>query len=388
MPDHVLQPREVCISSRRRTILPTDIINEFIRTPAGEIEGRIRHNEVCLELRVAIVKKRVRIKLAEVGFNTANGKIHLRHLPCGRVGVLTKNGNLVDVAAMIFDELCGLNEHTARAAARVINTPIKRLQHFNKGTHNARGSIELTSKFTFLLSKLGETVFVCTTENVLAVSMLDHLNVGEEINHLTKTPLVQLRTGEVLRQNIFEALVFFLNTAHCIINYRANFRRVSGSSNRAPSCILRDKEDVFGSVFVLVFFKSIAFFNQFLVLCLEAIRNVFQENQSENDGLVFGCVDVSAQDASRVPDLFFKADIACVILSHFSNLQSYSFTLTILQKELYEKPDSVLVRSHSLTYISDVTVQVITNAQQNREGHFFPLIQFCPCSGRQPYLMS
>ena len=76
------------------------------------------------------------------------------------------------------------------------------------------------------------------------------------------------------------------------------------------------------------------------------------------------------------------------ILSHFSNLQSYSFTLTILQKELYEKPDSVLVRSHSLTYISDVTVQVITNAQQNREGHFFPLIQFCPCSGRQPYFMS
>ena len=218
--------------------------------------------------------------------------------------------------------------------------------------------------------------------------MLDHLNIGEEINHFTKPPLVQFRTGEVLRKNIFETLVFFLYTAHCIINHRANFRRVSGSSNRTPSCILRNKEDVFGSVFVLVFFKSIAFFNQFLVLCLEAIRNVFQENQSENDGLVFGCVDVSAQDASRVPNLFFKADIACVILSHFSNLQSYSFTLTILQKELYEKPDSVLVRSHSLTYISDVTVQVITNAQQNREGHFFPLIQFCPCSGRQPYFMS
>ena len=172
---------------------------------------------------------------------------------------------------MIFDELCGLNKHTARAAARVINTPIKRLQHFNKGTHNARGSIELTGKFAFLLGKLGEAIFVCATKNVLAVSMLDHLNIGEEINHFTKTPLVQLWTGEVLRKNIFETLVFFLNTAHCIINHRANFRRMSGSSNRAPSCILRDKEDVFGSVFVLVFFKSIAFFNQLLVLCLKAI---------------------------------------------------------------------------------------------------------------------
>jgi 23S rRNA (uracil1939-C5)-methyltransferase len=36
--------------------------------------------------------------------------------------------------------------------------------------------------------------------------MLDHLNIGEEINHFTKTPLVQLWTGEVLRKNIFETV--------------------------------------------------------------------------------------------------------------------------------------------------------------------------------------
>ena len=53
----------------------------------------------------------------------------------------------------------------------------------------------------------------------------------------------------------------------------------------------------------------------------------------------------------------------------------------ILQKELYEKPDSILVRSHSLTNISNVTIQIVADAQQNREGHFFPLIQFRPCSG-------
>ena len=39
--------------------------------------------------------------------------------------------------------------------------------------------------------------------------MLDHLNVSEEIDHFAKTPLVQLQTGKVLRQNIFEAFVFF-----------------------------------------------------------------------------------------------------------------------------------------------------------------------------------
>ena len=178
--------------------------------------------------------------------------------------------------------------------------------------------------------------------------MLDHLNVREKVNHFAKTPLVQLRTGKILRQNIFEALVLFLDAEHCSINHRANFRRVSGSRNRAPSCICRDKEDVFGGVFVMVFFKSVTFFNQLLILRLEAIRNVFQENQSENDGLVFGCVDVSAQDASRVPDLFFKADVACAILSHFNNLLNCYFTFIILQKELYEKLNLALVRSHSL----------------------------------------
>jgi len=348
MPDHVLQPRKVCIASRRCTILPADIIHELICTPARKIERGIRHNEIRFELRVAVVEERIGIELAEVSLNTANGKVHLRHFPCSRVGVLTKDGNLVDIATVVFDEFCRLDEHAAGAAARVINAPIKRLQNFNKGSHNTGGSIELTGKFAFLFGKLGEAIFVCTTENVLAVSMLDHLNVREKVNHFAKTPLVQLRTGKILRKNILEAFVLFLDAEHCSINHRANFRSVSGSRNRAPSCICRDKEDVFGGVFVMVFFKSVTFFNQLLILRLEAIRNVFQENQSENDGLVFGCVDVSAQDASRVPDLFFKADVACAILSHFNNLLNCYFTFIILQKELYEKLNLALVRSHSL----------------------------------------
>ena len=60
----------------------------------------------------------------------------------------------------------------------------------------------------------------------------------------------------------------------------------------------------------------------------------------------------------------------------------------ILQKELYEKPDSILVRSHSLTNISNVTIQIVADAQQNREGHFFPLIQFRPCPRRKIKLLS
>ena len=111
--------RNTHIASRRCTILPADIIHELICTPARKIERGIRHNEIRFELRVAVVEERVGIELAEVSLNTANGKVHLRHLPCGRVGVLTKDGNLVDIATVVFDEFCRLDEHAAGAAARV-----------------------------------------------------------------------------------------------------------------------------------------------------------------------------------------------------------------------------------------------------------------------------
>ena len=274
MPDHVLQPREVCVASRRRTILPTDIINKFICTPAGKIEGRIRHNEVCFELRVTIVKECVRIKLAEVGFYTTNGKIHLSHLPCSRVGVLTKNRNLVDVAAVILNELCRLYKHTARAAARVINTSVERLQYLNESPHDTGRGIKFTGKLSFLLSKLREAIFVCTTKNILAVSMIDHLNVGEKINHFTKSPFIQLWTSKVLGKNIFETLVFFLNATHGIVDYRANFWRVRSSGNYTPSCIFRNKENVFSSIFILILLKSSSFIHKFLVFGLKTVRDI------------------------------------------------------------------------------------------------------------------
>ena len=58
----------------------------------------------------------------------------------------------------------------------------------------------------------------------LAVSMLDHLDVCEEVNNITEPPLVQFMTGKVFRQDVFETLAFFLNAAHCIIDHSTNFR--------------------------------------------------------------------------------------------------------------------------------------------------------------------
>ena len=124
MPDHVLQPSKVGVVGRRRSVLPAHIIQKLILSPAGKVEGRIRHNEIRLELRVTVIKECVRAELSKVSFDTANGKIHLRQLPCGGVGVLTIHRDVFDISAVIFDELRGLDKHTARPAAGVVDTAI------------------------------------------------------------------------------------------------------------------------------------------------------------------------------------------------------------------------------------------------------------------------
>ena len=68
---------------------------------------------------MAVVEEGIGVELSQVSLNSPNCQVHLGHLPGGGVGVLTEDGNFVDVAAMVFNELCRLDEHTAAAAAGV-----------------------------------------------------------------------------------------------------------------------------------------------------------------------------------------------------------------------------------------------------------------------------
>ena len=76
------------------------------------------------------------------------------------------------------------------------------------------------------------------------------------------------------------------------------------------------------SFVVFVFFKAVALGHKLLILCLKAVRDVFQENQPENNRLVFRSVNVAAKDTGGIPNLFFKSNIACICLSHSSYLRS------------------------------------------------------------------
>ena len=267
---------------------------------------------------MTIVEESVRVVAAEVGFDATDGKVHLCHLPCGRVGVLSEYGYVTQISAVVFNELCALHEHTARSAARVVHATIVGLQHFDQCAYHAGWGIEFACQLAFLLGKLGEAVFVCSAEDIAAAACVHHLNVGEQVNHITQTALVQFGTSEVLGEDILQSLVFFFDRSHSIVDHGADFGSVRLGSNDAPAGSFGYEENAFGNVFVHIFLKTVAFFNELLILFVEAVRNVLEENKSQNDGFVFGCVDVTAQHTRCVPYLFFKANAGCIVCHIYS----------------------------------------------------------------------
>ena len=76
-----------------------------------------------------------------------------------------------------------------------------------------------------------------------------------------------------------------------------------------PARLGGDVEDVLGGVFVLVLLEVLALVDELAVFGLELVGNVFQEDQTQHDGLVFRRVDIAAHLVRRAPDLLLEADI-------------------------------------------------------------------------------
>ena len=79
--DHMLNPRIVGVTGRGRTKLPTHIVLQLFLSPVGEIKRRICHNEICFQRGVEVIKESVCLIRSEVGVDTTDRHIHLRHFP-------------------------------------------------------------------------------------------------------------------------------------------------------------------------------------------------------------------------------------------------------------------------------------------------------------------
>ena len=200
----MLNPCVVGITGRRRSVLPTDIVQQFILSPVGQIERRVCHNEICTKIGMEVIKERVSLIRAEVCINATNRHIHLCHLPGICIGFLTINGNALTIAAVCLDELHALHKHTARATARVVHPAvIERLQDCNDCLNDAGRCIELAALHTFVGSKLCDAILVGSAQKVFAFLCIRHIHIGEQIDDIAQNSLVQIRTCVILRKHIF-----------------------------------------------------------------------------------------------------------------------------------------------------------------------------------------
>ena len=98
--------------------------------------------------------------IAQVRIQATDGKVHVRHLPSIWVGLLTVDTDLAQVPLVALDKLGTLHKHTARTAARVIDSTLVRFKDFYQRAHNAGRRIELAAILALQGSKLLQTVFV------------------------------------------------------------------------------------------------------------------------------------------------------------------------------------------------------------------------------------
>ena len=318
--DHVLNPCVVGIARRRDTVLPAHIIKQLFLIPRMIIERRIRKDKISLQSRMQVVCKGICLIGAKVGIYTAYSHIHLCHLPGVGVCLLSVNGDCATFAGMRLNEFCALHEHTAGTAAAVIYTAvIKGTQDGNERLNHAGRCIEFTTANAFFFRELCNAVFVCTTEEVFTLFGIAHINVvREDVYDIAQNPLVEVGAGVVLRKNIFQRLVLGFDSSHGVINDRADLRRVSSCGNGAPPCFLRHEENILHRISVAVILEAVAFIHEFLISFIKGCGYVAQKDKPDDYLSVFRCRYMSPQNASCIPQLFFKAYVGIRFVSHLN----------------------------------------------------------------------
>ena len=99
--------------------------------------------------------------------------------------------------------------------------------------------------------------------------------------------------------------------------------RVRGDNR--PTGTFWHKEHVLGQILVLIFGIGIRVLGDLCILGFKTIGDILEEDESEDNPLVFRCVQVTAQHVRCFPDFVFKSDGDCVFchgISLFLNFQT------------------------------------------------------------------
>lgn len=318
--DDVLHPGEVGVAGGRHAVFPAFVVAQVLAAPVGDVEGRIGEDEVGLEVGVAVVVEGVAV--GDLAVDATDGEVHLGQPPGGVVRLLAVDrdvglhslGHLAAIAVargVRADELDGLHEHPRRAAARVVNAAAVGLEHLDQQLDYAARGVKLAAFLALGTGELGEEVFVNAAEHVLgAASLVTDLDVRDEVNDLSEALFVERGACVVFWQNAFEGRIVAFDGRHGLINDPTDVGLPGLRPDTGPTCLGRNPENVFCAVFIGVFGVGALSLlsDKFDAVFLKGVRNVLEEDKTEDDVFVFGGVHRAAQGVGGAPEFCFEVE--------------------------------------------------------------------------------
>ena len=200
-----------------------------------------------------------------------------------------------------------LHEHTARAAAGVVDLALVGLDHFGDQVDHALGGVELAPELAFRGGELAEEVFIDPADGVLLL-VLDGVDVVDRIDQGGELAAIQPEAGKVVvRQGTLERGIALLHRSEGGVDLDRDIVLLGVLLDVGPAGGLRQVEDILHGVELHhIDVGLLALRDQLSAALLELVRDELEEDQREDDMLIFGRLDRAPQLSRRFPKGFFK----------------------------------------------------------------------------------
>lgn len=290
------------------------------------------------------VGEAVRRAFAEVVFDAPDGHVHRRQFPGGAVFFLAVDGDGAGVALVGADEALGLDEEAAAAHRRVIDAAVVGLQHGDDEANDGFGGEVLAAAFAFGEGKAAEEVFVNVAEDVFGAERAVGVEAvfGKELDETDEGGVADAVVADAL-EDAFEAGVVFFDGVEGVVDefgdaavsaapgeFGAGFEGGDGGDFVPARLSWYPEDGVFGVVVAFFEFggdsggviggavvvgggevvgacRVFEVGGDALLLGAEAVADVFEEDEAEDDVFVVGGVQLGAKFVGGFPQVGFEA---------------------------------------------------------------------------------
>lgn len=171
MGEDMENPRIVGIALWRQAVVsPPRVGAQVVVPPALEVERRVGHDIVEVKSTVEIIGEGGVALRPEVVADAAQGQVHLGQPVGGSLFLLSIHVDTTDVAPFGLHQFGALNEHAARAAARVVERAVERFYHRSDEAHHIVRGVELALLFGGIDGKLLEEILIHASDEVFLLT--------------------------------------------------------------------------------------------------------------------------------------------------------------------------------------------------------------------------